>query len=91
MPRPVKPQDATDKWDEFLGPGELTNFHLRTGHSDPNRIVSEDGTRSIRYGNHEMNSIPTKHHYYEETWTYGPVNDVMNVDNSVVRVPNPKR
>ena len=90
-PRPVKPQDATDKWDEFLGPGEHTNIHPRTGQPDPNRIVSEDGKRSIRYGDHEMNSSPTKHHYHEETWTYDPVNDVMNVDNSVVRVPIPKR
>gem|GEM_PF-925064 len=90
-PRPVKPQDATDKWNEFLGPGEHTNIHPRTGQPDPNRIVSTDGTRSIRYGDHEMNSSPTKHHYHEETWTYDPVNDVMNVDNSVVRVPNPKR
>jgi hypothetical protein len=89
--RPVKPQDATDKWDEFLGPGEHTNIHPRTGEPDPNRIVSSDGKRSIRYGDHEMNSNPTKHHYHEETWTYDPVNDVMNVDNSVVRVPNPKR
>ena len=80
-PRPVKPQDATDKWDEFLGPGEHTNIHPRTGQPDPNRIVSEDGKRSIRYGNREMNS----------SQTYDSVDDVMNVDNSVVRVPSPKK
>lgn len=89
-PKPVKPKDAVDGWDEFLGPGPHTNIHPRTGLPDPDRIVSADGTRSIRYGNHEMNSGPTKHHYHEETWTYDPVNNVMNVDNSVVRVPFPK-
>lgn len=89
-PKPVKPKDAVDRWDEFLGPGPHTNIHPRTGLPDPDRIVSADGTRSIRYGNHEMNSGPTKHHYHEETWTYDPVNNVMNVDNSVLRVPFPK-
>ncbi len=63
---------------------ELVNLTLT-------RIVSEDGKRSIRYGNHEMNSSPTKHHYHEETWTYDSIDDVMNVDNSVVRVPSPKK
>ncbi|WES68092.1 hypothetical protein [Superficieibacter sp. HKU1] len=51
------------------------------------RIVLADGKKSIRYGNHEMNSKPTKHHYYEEIWTLDPINNVMNVDNVVVRVP----
>ncbi|MCY9877328.1 SpvB/TcaC N-terminal domain-containing protein [Vibrio natriegens] len=89
--KPVKPQDATDKWDEFLGPGPHSNRHPRTGEIDPNRIVSADGKRSIRYGSHEMSSKPTKHHYHEETWTHDPVNNVMNVDNTVVRVPLPKK
>jgi len=86
-PKPVKPENAVDKWDEFLGPGPHSNNHPRTGLPDPDRIVSADGKRSIRYGNHEMNSKPTKHHYHEEIWTYDPVENVMNVDNSVVRVP----
>jgi hypothetical protein len=89
--KPVKPQDATDKWDEFLGPGPHSNKHPRTGEVDPDRIVSADGTRSIRYGSHEMGGKPTKHHYHEETWTYDSVNNVMNVDNTVVRVPLPKK
>ncbi|MFE5474799.1 hypothetical protein ACFQ9R_03790 [Nocardia sp. NPDC056541] len=50
-------------------PGEHTNLHPRTGLPDRNRIGSEDGTRSIRLGNHEMSSEPTKFHYHEETWT----------------------
>ena len=85
--KPVKPEDATKKWDEFLGEGPHTNIHPRTGDVDPDRIVSADGKRSIRYGNHEMNSKPTKHHYHEETWTLDEKNNVMNVDNLVVRVP----
>ncbi|WP_417935331.1 hypothetical protein [Halomonas huangheensis] len=47
---PVNPENATDQWDEFLGPGPHTNIHPRTGQADPGRIVSTDGTRSIRYG-----------------------------------------
>lgn len=31
--------------------------------------------------------ITTKHHYHEETWTYELKGNVMNVDNTVVRVP----
>ncbi|CAD6871882.1 RHS repeat domain-containing protein [Methylomonas fluvii] len=88
--KPVKPENAVDKWDEFLGPGPHSNIHPRTGLPDPDRIVSADGKRSIRYGSHEMNSTPTKHHYHEETWTFDSVSNVMNVDNKVVRVPLPK-
>ncbi|HFT7229877.1 TPA: RHS repeat domain-containing protein, partial [Enterobacter chengduensis] len=86
-PKAVKPEDALNLWDDFLGPVPHTNTHPRTGLPDPDRIVSADGKRSIRYGNHEMNSKPTKHHYHEEIWTLDSVNNVMNVDNVVVRVP----
>ena len=68
--KPVKPENAVQKWDEFLGHGPYSNKHPRTGVPDPDRIVSADGKRSIRYGQHEMNSKPSKHHYHEETWTY---------------------
>lgn len=67
--KPVKPEEAILKWGEFLGDGPYTNIHPRTGKPDPDRLVSVDGTRSIRYGAHEMNSKPTKHHYHEEAWT----------------------
>lgn len=77
----------TSFWEEFLGEGPYTNLHPRTGLSDTDRIVSADGTRSIRYGPHEMKSSPTKHHYHEETWSYAPVNHLVIVYNTVVRVP----
>jgi hypothetical protein len=64
--KPVKVKDAVDKWNEFLGSGEHTNIHPRTGLKDPDRIFSVDGTRSIRFGLHEMNSKPSKFHYHEE-------------------------
>ncbi|WP_322535911.1 T7SS effector LXG polymorphic toxin [Bacillus altitudinis] len=86
-PRPVKPQDATNKWEEFLGEGEYSNIHPIKGTSDPNRIFSADGKRSIRYGNHEMGSKPTKHHYHEEIWGYEPFEDTMTYSNTIIRVP----
>jgi uncharacterized protein RhaS with RHS repeats len=85
--KPVKPAAAVDEWNNFLGPGTHTNIHPRTGAPDQNRIVSADGTRSIRYGNHEMGSKPTKHHYHEEKWFYDPATDTMSVDNTIKRVP----
>ena len=89
--KPVKPQETVRKWDEFLGPGPHTNTNPRTGTPDRDRIVSSDAKRSIRYGSHEMNSKPSRHHYHEETWTLELKNNTMNVDNTVVRVPLPKK
>ncbi|MDQ0271338.1 RHS repeat-associated protein [Cytobacillus purgationiresistens] len=86
-PRPVKPQDATKKWEEFLGEGEYSNIHPIKGTPDPNRIFSADGKRSIRYGTHEMGSKPTKHHYHEEIWDYDPIKDTMTYSNTIIRVP----
>lgn len=40
--------------------------------------------------NYKMNSKLTKFHYYEAIWTYDPIDNVMNVDNTVVRVPYKK-
>ena len=85
--KPVKVTEAVDKWEDFLGPGEYTDIHPRTGLKDPDRIFSADGKRSIRFGSHEMNSKPSKFHYHEEVWTYDTINNVMNVDNTVVRMP----
>lgn len=47
-----------------------------------NRIFLTDGTRSVRFSEHEMDSYgKTKYHYHEGTWLYDPVNDTMNVTN----------
>ena len=86
-PKPIKPAAALDEWNNFLGPGTHTNIHPRTGAPDPSRIISADGMRSIRYGNHEMGSKPTKHHYHEETWSYDAASDTMTVGNTIKRVP----
>ncbi len=51
----------------FLGK-EQTNIDPRGGLSNPNRIWSSDGKRSIRFREHEMNSMPNKMHYHQETW-----------------------
>jgi hypothetical protein len=89
--KPIRPQDATNKWEEFLGEGPYTNKHPRTNVPDPDRLVSSDGLRSIRYGTHEMGSNPSKHHYHEEKWIIELKTNVMNVENTVVRVPLPKK
>ena len=86
-PRPVKPQEAAGRWDEFLGEGTHSNIHPRTGQPDPNRIVSADGQRSIRCGDHEMNSKPSRHHYHEETWTVSKEHDYAVVENEKISVP----
>ncbi|WP_236238709.1 RHS repeat domain-containing protein, partial [Pseudomonas rhodesiae] len=87
----IKPEETTQKWEKFLGPGPHSNIHPRTGTPDSDRIVSSDAKRSIRYGAHEMNSKPSKHHYHEETWTLELKSNTMNVNNTVVRVPLSKK
>ncbi len=89
-PKPLKPSEAVARWDEFLGDGPTTNIHPRTGVPDPNRIVSADGLRSIRFGEHEMGSSPTKFHFHEETWRFDAATNTWQVDNVVVRVPFPR-
>ena len=76
----------------MLGQGELigrlpAGVQLLNRDYDDADVLSADGKRSIRFGSHEMNSKPSKFHYHEEIWTYDPINNVMNVDNTVVRVP----
>ena len=85
--RPLKATEATNRWEEFLGEGPYTNSHPRTGVSDPNRIVSADGARSIRMGPHEMNSSPTKFHFHEETWSFDSSTNTWNIANVIQRVP----
>ncbi len=85
-PNAIKSSQVTQRWDEYLGPN-TTNINPRTGKVDPNRIFSSDGTKSVRFDSHEMNSMGTpKFHYHEETWTYDPINDTMTVTNTLQRI-----
>ena len=75
-------------WRSFLGAGPYTTKHPRTGATETGRVMSADGKRSIRYGDHETTgSKPNQHHYHEETWTHDSSANVINVDNKVQRVP----
>jgi RHS repeat-associated protein len=86
-PKPMKPEHALQAWSDHLGEGPHTNLHPRTGAVDPNRLVSADGRRSIRMGDHEMNSKPTKFHFHLETWDWNSVTNVWTVRNVMQRVP----
>ncbi|MFI8515549.1 RHS repeat-associated core domain-containing protein, partial [Streptomyces sp. NPDC085460] len=85
--KPLKASQAYDAWTDFLGPGPYTNIHPRTGKVDPNRLVSADGRRSIRMGDHEMNSKPTKFHFHMETWDWDSETNTWTVGNTMQRVP----
>ena len=85
-PNSIKSSQVTQRWDDYLGPN-TTNINPRTGQVDLNRIFSTDGTRSVRFDSHEMNSIGTpKFHYHEETWIYDAINDIMTVLNTLQRI-----
>ena len=85
-PNQVKASDVTNYWDNYLGSNQ-TNINPRTGLVDNNRLFSADGTRSIRFGNHEMNSVgTTKFHFHQEEWKYDPNNDVMEYFNTLIRI-----
>ena len=85
-PNQVKTSDVTNYWDDYLGSNQ-TNINPRTGLVDNDRIFSADGTRSIRFGNHEMNSMgTTKFHFHQEEWKYDSVNDVMEYFNTLIRI-----
>lgn len=74
-------------WRSFLGAGAYSHKHPRTGGVDATRLVSADGKRSIRYGDHEKTSTPNLHHYHEETWTWDSNANTLSVANEVQRVP----
>ena len=80
----VKDTDAVEDWDDFLG-SDQTDVDPRDGLPDPDRIWSTDGKRSIRYGEHEMNSTPRKQHYHKETWHED------SVENELQRVQQTKK
>ena len=86
LPNQIKANDAVDAWDEFLGPNQ-TSYNRFTGANDANRIFSADGTRSIRFGDHEMRSLgTTKAHFHYENWRYDPLSNTVYVENILQRL-----
>lgn len=82
----MKTSDVTNYWDDYLGSNQ-TNINPRTGLVDNDRIFFADGTRSIRFGNNEMNSMgTTKFYFHQEEWKYDSVNDVMEYFNTLIRI-----
>ena len=72
-----RPKDALERWNQFLGENQ-TDIDPHTGSQAVDRIASKDGTRSIRFGKHEMQQINTGNfHYHEETWYHGYVLNVV--------------
>jgi hypothetical protein len=84
---PMPIEKAVDDWNKFLGEGTHSDLNPITKKPDSDRIFSEDGERSIRYGKHEMNSSNNKHHYHKETWKSNPEDGTYEVDNELVRAP----
>ena len=85
-PSQIKSSDAVDAWDDFLGPDQ-TSINRFTGMNDPNRIFSPDGTKSIRFGGHEMDAIGTKNaHFHYEYWVYYKFSNKIYVDNILQRL-----
>ena len=72
----VRAKDAVDDWNDFLGEGQ-TNIDPRDNLPDPDRIWSADGNRSVRFGDHEMDSSPNKFHYHLETWQTDHVHNLL--------------
>ena len=87
-PRPtqMKATDAVDAWDDFLGPNQ-TSYNPYKGTNDPDRIFSTDGSKSIRFGNHEMREWRTsKAHFHFETWVYDASSNTVNWYNTIQRL-----
>ena len=83
----VLPAEATivGEWTAFLGAGTYSHKHPRTGVVDNTRLVSADGQRSIRYGNHERNSNAGNHHFHQETWVHNAEANTVTVNNTLRR------
>ena len=64
-----------------------TSYNKFTGKNDPNRIFSADGTRSIRFDDHEMKSLGTrKAHFHYEVWDCDPLSNTVYVTNTIQRM-----
>jgi hypothetical protein len=83
----VQPVEATvvAAWTTFLGAGPYSHKHPRTGAVDATRLVSADGQRSIRYGNHERTSSAANHHFHQETWVHDAGANTVTVNNTMRR------
>jgi len=86
LPNQIKASDAVDAWDDFLGPNQ-TNYNRFTGNNEMDRVFSADGTKSIRFGSHEMRSIgTTKAHFHYEKWLFDPMSNTVYVENILQRL-----
>ena len=86
LPYQIKASDAVDAWDDFLGPTQ-TSYNRSTGNNEIDRIFSADGSRSIRFGGHEMKSIgTTKAHFHYENWLFDPTTNTVYVKNFLHRL-----
>ena len=86
LPNQIKVNDAVDAWDDFLGPNQ-TSYNKFTGTNEMDRIFSADGTRSIRFCDHEMRSIgTTKAHFHYENWLFDPTSNTVYVENFLQRL-----
>jgi hypothetical protein len=85
-PTAMKASKVTQAWDDFLGPNQ-TSINPVTGQASADRVFSADGTRSIRFGSHEMNSLGTpKGHFHFENWVYNSATDTMTINNELQRI-----
>ncbi|MGF6907926.1 hypothetical protein [Fusobacterium sp. PH5-44] len=67
-------------WKNICGKETINILPLKD--IDNDRIFSADGTRSIRFIDHEMRSMTTKRpHFHYETWTYDPLTNTMTITN----------
>ena len=86
LPNQIKASDAVDAWDNYLGPNQ-TSYNKFTGTTEVDRIFSADGTKSIRFGNHEMRSVGTaKAHFHYEKWIFDSECNIVYVENMLQRL-----
>ena len=85
-PTQVKVSEVTNYWDNYLGANQ-TSVNPIKGTIDNNRIFSSDGSRSIRFGNHEMQELDsTKAHFHQESWVYDSLSNIVEYNNTLVRI-----
>ena len=81
-----KVSEVTNYWDNYLGTNQ-TSINPIKGTIDNDRIFSSDGSKSIRFGNHEMNELgSTKAHFHQESWVFDSLNNTVEYNNTLVRI-----